>query len=67
MQGCEERPEDLPVYLLINEPIEEDPDGVVIRMKHSIIGDVSQVELGARREEMLAEFGEFYNELTNNM
>lgn len=67
LQWCEDRPEDLPVYLLINDPIEEDPDGLVIRMKHSIIGDVSQVELGARREEMLAEFGEFYNELTNNM
>ena len=67
LQEREDRPEDLPVYLLINEPIEEDPDGVVIRMKHSIIGDASQVDLGARREEMLAEFGEFYNELMNNM
>lgn len=66
LQGCEERPEDLPVYLLINEPIEEDPDGVVIRMEHSIIGDISLVDLGARREEMLAEFGEFYNELMSN-
>lgn len=67
LQQHEKRPEDLPVYLLINDPIEEDPDGVVIRMQKSIIGDISQVELGARREEMLTEFGEFYNELMNNM